>query len=205
MATGVQPLGLERGRDGYLFVPSRARLDASLPLVVMLHGAGGNGMHGLGPFLDRAEDGAVILLAPESRGSTWDVLMGGYGPDVDFVDRALEHTFSRYDVDPGRVAVEGFSDGASYALGLGLANGDLFGKIVAFSPGYVPPSREEGRPSIFVSHGIGDDVLPIDRCSRRIVPSLRRRGYDVRYREFDGGHEIPGDIIDDALEWLRGG
>ena len=186
-------------RDGLLFVPGQAEAGAPLPLVLMLHGAGGNAQGGLAPFLDAAEDNGLILLAPESRGRTWDVLLGGYGPDAAFIDRALDQTFRRYPVDPRRVAVEGFSDGASYALGLGLANGDLFRRIVAFSPGFAPQFTAEGRPSVFISHGTGDDVLPVDRCSRRIVPLLRRRGYIVRYEEFEGGHEIPSGIAADAL------
>ena len=200
--TGLQELGLDAGRDGFLFVPARATSADPLALVLMLHGAGGNGRAGLAPFLDQAEEGGVILLAPDSRGRTWDVLLQGWGPDVAFLDRALEHTFARYPVGPGRVSVEGFSDGASYALGLGLANGDLFRRIVAFSPGYVPRSAAEGRPHIYVSHGIHDPVLPIDRCSRRIVPALQTRGYDVRYHEFDGGHDVPASIAEEALALL---
>ncbi len=196
---GLLPVGLGADRDGLLFVPERAQAGAPLPLIVMLHGAGGDARGGLAPFLDRADDAGVILLAPESRGRTWDVLLGGYGPDVAFVDRALEQTFGRYAVDAGKIAVEGFSDGASYALGLGLANGDLFRSIIAFSPGYVPPFSAEGRPSLFVSHGTSDDVLPIDRCSRRIVPALRARNYEVRYREFEGGHDVPAEIAENAL------
>ena len=203
VAVGLQPLGLGRGRDGFVFVPSGYRPDQPLPLVVMLHGAGGDGMGGLAPLHGRAHDEGLILLAPDSRGRTWDVLLGGYGPDVDFIDRALAHTFGRYAVDAENITVEGFSDGASYALGLGVANGDLFQRIVAFSPGFAPPSAEKGRPHVFVSHGTSDQVLPIDRCSRRIVPALERQGYDVRFVEFDGGHDVPGDIVDDALAWLR--
>ena len=199
---GLLPLGLGTDRDGLLFVPERARAGGPLPLIVMLHGAGGNAGGGLAPFLDRAEDAGLILLAPESRGRTWDVLLGGYGPDVAFVDRALEQTFRRYAVDGEHVAVEGFSDGASYALGLGLANGDLFRRIIAFSPGYVPAFTAEGQPTVFISHGTGDEVLAIDRCSRRIVPALQRRNYDVRYREFEGGHEVPAGIAEDALTGL---
>lgn len=202
---GLLPLGLDRDRDGFLFVPSRAQAGEPLPLVLMLHGAGASGMDGLGPFLDRADEAGLILLAPTSRGRTWDLLLGGYGPDVAFIDQALEQAFGRYPVAAGRVSVEGFSDGASYALGLGVTNGDFFGRIVAFSPGFTPPSSQRGRPAVFVSHGTSDDVLPIDRCSRRIVPALRRSGYEVHYREFEGGHEIPADIIQDALVWLRGG
>jgi phospholipase/carboxylesterase len=115
------------------------------------------------------------------------------------VDRALEQTFSRYAIDPARLAIGGFSDGASYALSLGIINGDLFTHVLAFSPGFMVPAGQTGSPRIFVSHGTRDRVLPIDRCSHRIVPSLKRDGYDVHYREFDGGHTILPEIALEAV------
>jgi phospholipase/carboxylesterase len=65
----------------------------------------------------------------------------------------------------------------------------------------MAPARREGQPRIFVSHGTEDEVLPIDVCSRRIVPALQRAGYDVRYEEFDGPHTVPPAISDEALHW----
>jgi predicted esterase len=59
-----------------------------------------------------------------------------------------------------------------------------------------------GSPRIFVSHGMRDGVLPIDRCSRRILPELKRGGYDVRYREFDGEHSISLEIVLEAIGWF---
>jgi predicted esterase len=53
-----------------------------------------------------------------------------------------------------------------------------------------------------VSHGTADDILPIDRCSRRIVADLRRRGYAVTYREFTGGHQVPDEIAIEGLRWV---
>jgi phospholipase/carboxylesterase len=44
--------------------------------------------------------------------------------------------------------------------------------------------------------------LPIDRCSRRLVPALRQAGYRVHYHEFDGGHEVPPPVVEEALGWL---
>jgi predicted esterase len=55
---------------------------------------------------------------------------------------------------------------------------------------------------VFVSHGTRDRVLPIHACSRRLVPELRQTGYQVRYREFEGGHVIPPAIVLDAVAWL---
>ena len=202
--TGLRPLGLDSDRDGSVFVPSAASSGGPRPLILMLHGAGGDGRAGLAPFLDGAEDAGVILVGPDSRRQTWDAVRGAYGADVGFIDRALEQTFQNYTVDPHRVGVAGFSDGASYALGIGLANGDLFSRVIAFSPGFWPQGGTEGRPKVFVSHGTADEVLPIDRCSRRIVPALRQRGYDIRYDEFEGGHEVPAPITAEAMTWFRG-
>ena len=64
--------------------------------------------------------------------------------------------------------------------------------MIAFSPGFTTPATRRGKPSVFISHGTRDEVLPIGRTSRRIVPRLERMGYEVRYREFDGGHTAPG-------------
>ena len=199
---GLQPLGLGTDRDGLLFVPTGYRPDQPAPLVVMLHGAGGIARHGIDPFLALAEGAGLILLAPDSRGRTWDVILGAYGPDVAFIDRALDHVFAHYAIDPARVAAEGFSDGASYALSLGLTNGDLFRHLIAFSPGFAAPADQQGEPRLFVSHGIHDTVLPIDVCSRRLVPPLKRAGYDVTYHEFDGPHTVPSDIAQQALTWF---
>ena len=74
--------------------------------------------------------------------------------------------------------------------------------MIAFSPGFAAPAVRRGKPPVFVSHGTRDRVLPIDHCSRRIVPRLEREGYEVRYREFDGAHAVPYSVAREALEWF---
>jgi phospholipase/carboxylesterase len=200
---GLRTIGLGGRRDGLLRVPDAVGSGGPLPLVVMLHGAGGNAAGAL-RLVEDAAPGALIL-APESRGPTWDVLLDDYGPDVSFLDAALRAVFARHRVDGRRVALAGFSDGASYALSLALANGDLFTHALAFSPGFAAPPASVGRPRFFVSHGVTDEVLPIDPCSRRIVPRLRAAGYEVRYREFPGGHFVPLELAAEAGAMLAEG
>lgn len=199
---GLQPLGLDGKRDGFLYVPPTYQAQRPAPMVLMLHGAGSNARNGLAPFRHLADAFGLILLAPDSRYQTWDIIVGGYGADITFIDSALEQTFSRYAVDPARIAIEGFSDGASYALSVGITNGDLFTHVIVFSPGFMIPVEQRGKPSLFISHGKSDNVLPIDRCSRKIVPQLERAGYDLRYQEFNGSHTVPGEIADSALAWF---
>lgn len=198
-AAGHHALGLRASRDARVFVPASYRAARPTPLVVFLHGAGGDADQGLRVLQAHADTLGFIVLAPASADATWDLLRGGLGPDVAHVDAALAATFARWNIDRERLVLAGFSDGASYALSLGLANGDRIRAIVAFSPGFAAPPSSVGRPLVFLTHGTGDAVLPIDPCSRRIAPVLERAGYAVDYREFDGGHRVPAPLARDVL------
>jgi predicted esterase len=199
---GEHHLRLASERSALLYVPAAYDPGSPAPFVLSLHGAGGNEFSGQFPWRELADDAGLILLSPASRGATWDAISDRFGHDVATIDQALDEAFSRCAIDPDRIANAGFSDGASYALSLGLANGDLFGHVLAFSPGFVAPIERRGEPRIFVSHGTRDPVLPIEHTSRRIVPGLRRAGYAVAYREFDGGHTVPPAIAREAVDWF---
>ena len=200
---GDFPLGVEHARDGVLYVPDTAEPGA--PVMLMLHGAGGSGRRELRAVVAAADRYGVVVVAPDSRAVTWDVIvLGGFAADVGFIDRALTAAAERCDADFTRLAVAGISDGASYALSLGLSNGDLCEVVIAFSPGFMQPETPVGTPRVFVSHGTEDTVLPIDACGRAVVATLARAGYDVTFREFDGGHRLPPAVADEAMRWWLG-
>ena len=200
-AAGATRLELGGERDAVLMIPAGAAA-TPLPLMVLLHGAGGNGgnmVRRLGAAVDAA---GIAILSPDSRDPrTWDAIGGTLGPDITFINRALDRVYATVDVDPGRMSVGGFSDGATYAITLGLINGDIFSRVVAWSPGFFVDHAVNGKPRIYISHGRSDEILPIDRCSRVIVPRLQKRGYDVTFREFDGGHAMPPDVIREGLQF----
>src|SRR5579875_549255 len=150
-----------------------------------------------------ADRHGVILVAPDSRDEqTWDLIVDRrFGPDVAFLDRVLEGLGTRIRTDMRRLALGGVSDGASYALSVGLSNGDVFETVLAFSPGFIVVPEPVGRPRVFVSHGTHDPILPIDACSRAFVPALRGAGYDVWFEEFDGGHRVPPPVADLSMRW----
>ena len=199
---GLHPLGLGAPRDGLLRVPAPP-IEGALPLIVMLHGYGSGAERVLRRLLPIAD--AALILLPESLGATWDVLEGGYGPDIQRLDAALSSILAAWPIDPARLAVAGFSDGASYALSLAMMNGALFSHALAFSPGFAAPMRLEGKPQYFISHGTADDILPIDHCSRRLMPKLQRAGYQGQYLQFPGGHEVPAAIAQAAMDFLNAG
>lgn len=200
---GWKGLGIGGGRDGILCVPESYRPDTPIPLLVILHGAGGSALTAWNPYSWFANEFGVVILAPDSRSRTWDLMQGGYGPDVSYINEALGYTFDRCLIDPDRIALGGFSDGASYILSLGVSNGDLFSHLIAFAPGYyVAMEPLVGKPRVFVGHGTSDPILPVSISQTHIVPSFRGAGYDVTYQEFEGDHTVTWDITVAAFEWF---
>ena len=204
---GTTVLGLSEGRDGLLFVPESYSPDVAAPLLVALHGAGGAAADWTS-YAALAAERDIVVLAPDSRFSswemvTWDIItLGYYGPDVEFLDMALAHVFARIRVDPARIALGGFSDGASYALSVGVSNGDLFSGLVGHSTGFLAPAEPiVGKPSVWMSHGGSDAVLSL-AGARAIETRLRADGYEVSFTEFEGGHTVPLAVAAAALDWV---
>jgi phospholipase/carboxylesterase len=202
-----------QGRPFGLFVPSNYNPSQKWPLAVMLHGLGGSGEGTALEFSQFAEASGLVIVAPNSYFQTWDLIISAsqagnaqFGPDRAYIDDLLEWSFDHLAVDSGRVGIAGFDDGAIYAIWLGLKNGDLFSRVGAFSPCSNIPTTRAGDPFVFVSHGIDDQVAPIDECSRSMVPRLESFGYDVDYVEYSSpggnGHFMTPAIMTQAIQFL---
>ncbi len=201
LKSGLSSLELRRKRDALVYNPASA--PEAAPFVLYLHGATGNEEQGIHRLSDLADEFGFVLLSPASENGTWDAIRSGYGSDMRHIDQAMSKVFAQRSINPHKMAVCGFSDGASLALGVGISNGDLFRNVIAFSPGFIPAgSQQNGSPRIFISHGTQDRILPIDICGRRLANELKQGGYSVKFREFDGPHAMPPEIAREALTWF---
>jgi phospholipase/carboxylesterase len=197
VAPGRRRLKLRQGRDALLCLPASSSKYKKAPVVVSLHRASQNAdlaLAGLRPFA--GEHG--FLLRAASKGRTWYAIQGSYGPDVHFIDRSLQKTFLPRAIAPAPIAVAGFSAEASYSLSLGFASGDLF-SAVAFCVRPILAGQRTGEPPIFISHGAGDQILPIDERGRRIVAELHAEDCQATFREFDGPHTLPPEVAAEAM------
>ncbi len=202
IALGQTSLGLAPERDGFVFVPRDTTDRRGVPLLILLHGATQRAAL-FQRLLPAADSAGVAILAPDSRAMTWDAVRGDFGPDVAFLQRAISIAFDRARIDPCRVVLGGFSDGASYALSLGIRNAGTIHGVVALSPGFIIPAPQPGRLPVFLRHGTRDEILPINSTSRRLVAALRDAGFAVDYEEFDGPHMVRADDARAALQWTR--
>ncbi|CAN5787791.1 MAG: phospholipase [Actinobacteria bacterium] len=197
---GDHPLRLGNGRIARLRVtPGPSKKPRGL--ILAFHGAGGSPREGLFVFREAWKEPGLVLLAPRSLGNTWSALHNRQDRDLETVNRALAETWKRCQIDRRRIAVGGFSDGATHALSIGLQNGGIFRSVMALSPGGLLDVERQGKPRVFIAHGTGDDVLPYSRSSKSIVPVLKGSGYSVTFRSFAGGHEVPTSISRAAVRW----
>jgi phospholipase/carboxylesterase len=189
-------------RDGTLYVPKSYTPGTKMPLLMMLHGFSGWGDNQRRLFA-LAEELGFIIVAPESRDITWGKEAPGFDQDVRYIGAAFRHVGGLVDVDFDRVALGGQSDGAGYALTMGLAYGDTFNHLIVLAGGgLIEPIRRRGKPKIFIAHGVKDTTMPIDVSGRKNAKLLKDEGYDVTYREHEGGHGTPAEITRDAVLWF---
>jgi len=201
-AKGMQTIAILRSRVD-IYVPQSVVAGVPAGLDVFLHNAGRRADAFVSQHLAAADASAVILVVPYSTGFTWDAIDGAFGPDPYTVDGALQWVFDRWDVAPARVGISGFADGATYALGLARANGDLFPQVAAYTPGFVMPvAAVPPRPSVLISHGTGDPQFPVAASGQVVADILGQLGYVVDYRELDIGHEIPQAVVEEFVTSL---
>ncbi|MFK8252248.1 alpha/beta hydrolase [Ancylobacter terrae] len=202
LAEGV--LGLAEGREAILHVPEGIDPSRPTPLVVLFHGGGGSAEKITPMLAAHAAARGFLLLVPQSLFPTWDIVIAGNGPDRERLDAALHEVGARFTLDTSHICFAGHSDGGSYTLSLGLTNGHVVTHLIVSSAGFMSVQLQEGAPRIFLSHGIADTQIPIDRSARTHVAALKQAGYDVTYIEYNGPHAWQPPVVAMAVEWLLG-
>lgn len=199
---GRHDLGLFEQRDAVLVVPEGVDASRPTPLVVLFHGGGGSAQKILPMLEAHAQANGFLLLVPQSLYPTWDIVIAGNGPDRERLDIALAEVADRFTLDPEHLAFAGHSDGGSYTLSLGLTNGQFVTHLIVSSAGFMSVHHQEGAPRVFISHGINDEQIPIDRSGRAHADLLKRAGYDVTYIEYNGPHAYQPPVVALAVNFF---
>jgi predicted esterase len=208
--------------DAVAYVPKSA--GANPPLLVLLHGAGRQRLTMIQHFEPEADARGLVLLAPTSRGPTWDaVAIGERMPSPDSplahtvarrfsvsrdekrVDAAVANLAKLVPTDRARTVLAGFSDGATFALAMGMSRYEPFAAVIAWSPGIALETEQPARGRrVFVSHGRQDPLLAYQTTCRDIVPLLQAEGASVTFLPFNGVHDAPKPVKDAFLDAIFG-
>ena len=206
------------GDHAFFYRPAKAS-PGQRPLLVMFHGAGMSARALLDGARGEADRCGCLLLSVQSKGKTWDMIglvrdaarmeratpSELFGDDASRVEQALSAALRAPDADRQSIVLFGFSDGASYALSLGLANPRLFRGVVAIAPGFhLEPAAINPTQRLFIAHSPADRVLAFERTRDAVVAPLERAGFAVRFQPFAGGHRIDRPVLADGIDFVLG-
>jgi predicted esterase len=210
-ATGLQKGLIKKHNDRdypyAIFVPEPAKDDEKpLPLMVLLHGMGGNGDNTIDAWIKRL-DGEFIILCPSYPMGAWWT-RNAEGLVLDLVNKIQ----AEYWVDPNRVFISGLSNGAIGAYMIGMFYPDQFAGIVpiagAITPRYMHFLINLKNTPVYMIQGVHDPIFPIS-LSRRVNKILRDMKYSAIYKEHEkiglahGGHFLPEEEVPPLVQWLK--
>jgi phospholipase/carboxylesterase len=206
----------------HLIRPPLKRSD-SPPMLLMLHGVGSHerDLFDLAEYLDRrffiVSARAPNVLGPDAY-AWYPVEFTATGPIIDpeaaedsrlIVLRFIDELIGTYHVDPKRVFLMGFSQGAIMSLSVALTQPDKIAGVVAMSSRLLPeiqpkmaqPDQLRGLPICMV-HGTSDPIIPL-RDARAARDELLRLGIALSYHEYAMGHQVTVESMKDIVAWLK--
>lgn len=163
-------------RDYAIHIPAGTGT-APLPLVVQLHGGGGNNVNieKQTGFYDLADQDHFLVASPDGTGGpadrllTWNAgwccgsALKNKVDDVAFISAMLDDLEAHYPVDPRRIYVTGFSNGAMMTYRLGCALADRIAAIAPVSGALDLDGCAPSRPvPVLAIHGTADENVPYD-------------------------------------------
>ena len=185
-------------------------------IVIMMHGYGAS-MHDLVSIAQAVNDKDYIYIFPNApiemnvgfyqKGYAWfPIETADYIESSELLEETIEQIIKSYKYN--KIYIGGFSQGGMMALHAGLfSNRDYSGTIILSSKIIDDKSTKIGinnpdNTKIFISHGRFDSIIDIEE-GRRIKQTLQKQGFDLFYKEYDIGHEISADVIEDLSKWLE--
>lgn len=205
------------------FDPERTE---SYPLVLFLHGRGGTA-DGAREIATRLAPTGAFCVFPDAPyamagegfeywprayvqgddpGRLVDVCAMNSGWYADIVGEISR----RFPVDPDRVFLIGFSQGAAMAYAAGLEHPELFAGVAPLG-GWIPEQYLDGPwftrmaeagTALFIGHGEEDQGLPLARAEEA-AGRAREAGIPVTLRIYPVGHEIPPEMTADLVTWIN--
>jgi phospholipase/carboxylesterase len=191
-------------------------------LLVLHHGRGSDeqDLMGLAAVLDPGRRLHVVtprapLRLQGSPGYHWYLVPRVGYPDPESFRSATADLAAFHDalwadtgLGPERTVLGGFSMGSVMSYALGLDGGRPAPAGILALSGFIPtvdgwrPSLEDRTgTAILIAHGRQDPVIPVT-FARTAHEVLEQAGFDVDYREFDGGHHVDPDDLPRTTAWL---
>jgi phospholipase/carboxylesterase len=197
------------------------------PLLIGMHGNGGNSEQVLTAMKNALKEEPLILATPQGAYANFSQLRGqhfsweiqtrnkelwkiGDPLAIENIDEVLKAVKGKYPIS--EVYILGFSQGAAYALLSGFKYPQMVAGIISIG-GLFPETDtefsmlkeeeiENGKKfRVFVAQGNQDRVIPAG-IGAKTAEKLKKYGYEVEYQEYEGGHEVTPEFLKKIYSWM---
>ena len=195
----------------------RAASASQAPALLLIHGRGSDELDLLS--LASQLDPRLLVLSvrapfPLGPGYHWYGLAAIGEPEprtfasgLDALRRFITSAIVDYDIDPRRLFLLGFSQGAVMSGALILTEPWVSAGTIMLS-GYLPlrsglaieAAALRGHP-VFVAHRVADSVIPVT-FGRESRDYLTQAGAEITYREYPIAHQISSEELAEIARWL---
>jgi poly(3-hydroxybutyrate) depolymerase len=153
-----------KARAYYLYVPPTVTPETKVPMILMLHGSGRNGITLVEKWKDYAKKEGIILAGPDASNQRgWSAPQDG----PDYLYELVEELKTKHPINPRRVYLFGHSAGACFALHMSLMESEYFA-ATAIHAGALRSDEEvqliklaKRKIPISIQVGDSDDFFPL--------------------------------------------
>lgn len=208
------------GESVYVYAPPTLKPDSPAPVMVVLHGFGGNARQFASYFKKVADENNMLVIAPRGSAHLGQLAYGWNNPgsprDIDFskvanqISEAIDQVAQTHKLDRERIVVAGFSQGGAVALHLMASNPSKYAGVfaVAAAAGMISDEKwkkveSDPAPAVYLLAGQSDPAhAQVDHARHMIADA----GYRVNFVEPEGvAHEMPANYekhIKAALKFI---
>ena len=196
-------------RTYYLMVPDSAKAAASVPLIVLLHGSGRNGLSLMEKWKELASREGIIIAGPDARDKVgWQI--PGDGPE--FIHDLVKALRAKYPINPRRIYLFGHSAGAVFALNLSMMESEYFAATAVHAgswrtekePAVMDYARRKTPMAIIV--GDRDAFFPLQSV-KVTEAALKGRGFTIEVTVMKGHdhwyYDLAPQINRNAWDFLK--
>ena len=187
------------------------------PALFVMHGIGSN-EHNMLALVNGLEDSFYIFSVrghlTQGSGYAYFTIQGYGKPHREVFDEGInklanfiDYASANYPIDPEKLYLLGFSQGAIVSMTLAVTLGNKIKGIVALS-GYIPQFVKEeyminvgNHLSVFISHGEFDQVLPYE-WGKENVDYFTELGVPTTFKTYGEGHTVSEKNLQDSKLWL---
>ena len=187
------------------------------PALFVMHGIGSNEQNMLA-LVNGLEDSFYIFSVrghlTQGLGYAYFTIQGYGKPHREVFDEGInklanfiDYASANYPIDPEKLYLLGFSQGAIVSMTLAVTLGNKIKGIVALS-GYIPQFVKEeyminvgNHLSVFISHGEFDQVLPYE-WGKENVDYFTKLGVPIAFKSYQEGHTVSEKNLQDSKLWL---